>query len=103
VANDQQVAILFVTMALAVLADPKRSMYHPDSRRYYHLSRASMSLGEVIVISTFTAGIKFNLLSGYIRIPFIICDKLLGKRANWHNSTVLTIPKATVRNLQWHD
>ncbi|PVG02747.1 hypothetical protein CPB86DRAFT_780164 [Serendipita vermifera] len=46
VANDQQVAVLFITMALAVLADPKLPMYHPDSHRYYHLSRASMSLGE---------------------------------------------------------
>ncbi|CAG8712955.1 459_t:CDS:2, partial [Acaulospora colombiana] len=49
VANDQQVAILFITMALAVLADPKRPMYHPDSHRYYHLSRASMSLGEQLL------------------------------------------------------
>ncbi|PVG02745.1 hypothetical protein CPB86DRAFT_539882 [Serendipita vermifera] len=50
-ANDQQVAILFINMALCVLADPTRPMYHPDSHRYYHLSRVSMSLGEDILQS----------------------------------------------------
>jgi hypothetical protein len=48
IANDQQIAILFLNMAICVLTDPKRPMYHPDARRYYHLSRISMSLGEVI-------------------------------------------------------
>ncbi|PVF91683.1 hypothetical protein CPB86DRAFT_878382 [Serendipita vermifera] len=38
-------------MALCVLADPTRPMYHPDSHRYYHLSRVSMSLGEDILHS----------------------------------------------------
>jgi hypothetical protein len=51
VASDQQIAILFISLALAVLADPERPMYHPDAQRYYHLSRASMSLGEVASIS----------------------------------------------------
>ncbi|PVF91678.1 hypothetical protein CPB86DRAFT_802645 [Serendipita vermifera] len=52
VPNDQQVAVFFMSMALYVLGDPKRSMYHPDARRYYHLSRVSMSLGEQL-FSTF--------------------------------------------------
>ncbi|PVG02742.1 hypothetical protein CPB86DRAFT_539676 [Serendipita vermifera] len=50
-ANDQQIAILFINMALCVLADPTRPMYHPDSHRYYHLSRVSMSLGEDLLHS----------------------------------------------------
>ncbi|PVG02746.1 hypothetical protein CPB86DRAFT_861986 [Serendipita vermifera] len=51
VANDQQIAVFFITMALCVLTDPTRPMYHPDAQRYYHLSRASMSLGEDILQS----------------------------------------------------
>ncbi|CAG8707909.1 9097_t:CDS:2, partial [Acaulospora colombiana] len=47
IANDQQIAILFISLALAILADPDRPMYHPDAQRYYHLSKASISLGEV--------------------------------------------------------
>jgi hypothetical protein len=49
-ANDQQVAVLLVTMALSVLVDPKRPMYHPEAHHYYHLSRASMSLGEASIM-----------------------------------------------------
>ncbi|CAG8588100.1 14636_t:CDS:10, partial [Acaulospora colombiana] len=52
VANDQQVAVFFISMAIYVLGDPKHPMYHPDARRYYHLSRVSMSLGEEL-FSTF--------------------------------------------------
>ncbi|PVG02737.1 hypothetical protein CPB86DRAFT_780152 [Serendipita vermifera] len=51
VPNDQQVAIFFLSMALYVLGDPKRPMYHSDAHRYYHLSRVSMSLGEDILQS----------------------------------------------------
>jgi hypothetical protein len=49
VVNDQQIAILFLAMAICVLTDPKQPLYHPDAHRYYHLSRISMSLGEVII------------------------------------------------------
>ncbi|PVG02749.1 hypothetical protein CPB86DRAFT_780169 [Serendipita vermifera] len=65
-ANDQQVAIFFITLALAILADLKRPMYHPDARRYYHLSRASISLGEDIFQSRSLYAIQYlQLLATY--------------------------------------
>ncbi|PVG02733.1 hypothetical protein CPB86DRAFT_750555 [Serendipita vermifera] len=65
-ANDQQVAVLFISLALAILADPKRPMFHPDAQRYYQLSRASISLGEDIFQSRSLYAIEYlQLLAGY--------------------------------------
>ncbi|PVG02732.1 hypothetical protein CPB86DRAFT_537750 [Serendipita vermifera] len=58
-ANDQQVAICFITLAVAVLMDHNRPMHHPDAKRYYHLSRASISLGEDLFQSRSLYGIQY--------------------------------------------
>ncbi|CAG8672146.1 9003_t:CDS:2, partial [Acaulospora colombiana] len=68
-ANDQQIAIFFITLALAILADLKRSMYHPDARRYYHLSRASISLSEDIFQSRSLYAIQYLVCLLFISSP----------------------------------
>jgi hypothetical protein len=78
VANDQQIAILFLSMAICVLTDPKRTMYHPDARRYYHLSRVSMSLDEV-TITLLQMPTQTQSFLGYIPITLSICYTILGK------------------------
>ncbi|PVG02736.1 hypothetical protein CPB86DRAFT_780150 [Serendipita vermifera] len=66
VASDQQVAVFFLIMALCTLADPKRPVYHPDAHLYYHLSRASMSLGDDIFQSRSLYAIQYlHLFSAY--------------------------------------
>ncbi|PVG02739.1 hypothetical protein CPB86DRAFT_539401 [Serendipita vermifera] len=71
-ANDQQIAVLFITMAVCVLADPTQPMYHPKSHWYYHLSRASMSLGEDILHSHSLYSIQYLLL--FSNFNFMIDD-----------------------------
>jgi hypothetical protein len=46
-ANDQQIGILFISLAISILVEPKQQTDHLEAQRYYRLSRASMSLGEV--------------------------------------------------------
>jgi hypothetical protein len=78
-ANDQQVAILFITLALAVLADPRQPMFHPEAQRYYQLSRASISLGEVAtLLSKSMAHANHLPVTGYISIPLTICYRIFG-------------------------
>jgi hypothetical protein len=65
-------------MAIFVLSDPTRSMYHPDAHRYYHLSRVSMSLGEV-TITLLQVPTRSHFFLGYISVTFFICDTIPGK------------------------
>jgi hypothetical protein len=78
-------------MAIFVLSDPKRSMYHPDAHRYYHLSRVSMSLGEV-TITLLQMRARAHFFLGYISVTFFICDTILGNLPhllfNAHSDTI---------------
>lgn len=47
-ASDEQVAVLFIVLAVSMLMDLSVPPFHPDAAQYYHLSRISIILGEVI-------------------------------------------------------
>ena len=46
-ATDEQVAVLFIVISISMLLDHSLPPFHPDATQYYHLSRISITLGEV--------------------------------------------------------
>jgi hypothetical protein len=46
-ATDEQVAVLFIVVSVSMLLDHSLPPFHPDATQYYHLSRISITLGEV--------------------------------------------------------
>ncbi|PVF91680.1 hypothetical protein CPB86DRAFT_791886 [Serendipita vermifera] len=99
-ANDQQIAVLFINMALSVLSDPTRPMYHPDSHRYYHLSRVSMSLGEDILHSHSLYAIQYLIL--FSKFNFMINDSNGPNRAWGALGLAIRLAQMVYRdNEQW--
>ncbi|PVG02748.1 hypothetical protein CPB86DRAFT_725038 [Serendipita vermifera] len=58
-ANDQQIGVFFINMAIATLLESENPNGQPEPQRYYHLSRASMSLGEDIFQSRSLYAIQY--------------------------------------------
>ncbi|KAG8832047.1 hypothetical protein FRC17_002157 [Serendipita sp. 399] len=64
--DDDQVALLLIVLAISVQLDPAHPIFHPDSTRYYHLSRVSIVLSQDLLQSHSLSAIKYlQLLAFY--------------------------------------
>ena len=57
-AKDEQVAFLFVLLAIGISHDHVKQPYNPVARRYAHLARISLMLGEDLLCTKSLVVIK---------------------------------------------